>query len=429
MDKQHELKRMKRLALLLLLLAAATFIITLFLPPGFWVSGVKAIAEAAMVGALADWFAVVALFRRVPVPFISRHTAIIPRNKDRIGENLGRFVQEKFLDTDSLLNLIRRHDPSQLLAQWLNTPGNADRIGRHLLQVMRGFLDLTDDARIQTFMRRAVHRAIDRVDLSQTSAMVLESLTRNNRHQALLDAAIDQLLKLLHKPATWEFIALQLVRWLKREHPIKAKMLPTEWLGEHSAELVANAVDSLLDDVAMDQGHELRLGFNRAVEKLIVRLQNDPEMAARAEEIKGWLKEDATFNRYIGELWNDMRNWLKADLSSEDSRVQEKVRDAALWLGETLAADPALRDSMNQHLEQAARSVAPEFASFLTRHISDTVKSWDARDMSQQIELNIGKDLQFIRINGTLVGGTIGLILYLLSQLPAALPMVKSWLF
>ncbi|QIA53641.1 DUF445 domain-containing protein [Pantoea agglomerans] len=425
MDKQHELKRTKRLALLLLLLAAITFIVTLFLPPGFWVSGVKAIAEAAMVGALADWFAVVALFRRVPVPFISRHTAIIPRNKDRIGENLGRFVQEKFLDTDSLLNLIRRHDPSNLLAQWLNAPGNADRIGRHLLQVMRGFLDLTDDARIQTFMRRAVHRAIDKVDLSQTSALLLESLTKNNRHQALLDAAIEQLLKLLHKPSTREFIAMQLVRWLKREHPIKAKMLPTEWLGEHSAELVANAVDSLLDDVALDQGHELRLGFNRAVDKLIVKLQNDPEMAERAEEIKGWLKEDASFNRYIGELWNDMRNWLKADLSSDDSQVQEKVRGAALWLGETLAADPALRDSMNQHLEQAARSVAPEFAGFLTRHISDTVKSWDARDMSQQIELNIGKDLQFIRINGTLVGGTIGLILYLLSQLPQLLPLLS----
>ncbi|MEB7538020.1 DUF445 domain-containing protein [Pantoea anthophila] len=428
MDKQRELKRTKRLALSLLLLAALTFVVTLFLPPSFYVSGIKAIAEAAMVGALADWFAVVALFRRVPVPFIARHTAIIPRNKDRIGENLGRFVQEKFLDTDSLLNLIRRYDPSTLLAQWLNAPGNADRVGRHLLQVMRGFLDLTDDTRIQTFMRRAVHRAIDKVDLTQTSALVLESLTKNNRHQALLDAAIDQLLKLLHKPTTREFIANQLVRWLKREHPIKAKMLPTEWLGEHSAELVANAVDSLLDDVALDQGHELRLGFNRAVEKLIVKLQSDPEMAARADEIKGWLKEDASFNRYIGELWNDMRSWLKADFSSEDSRVQAKIGDAARWLGETLAADPALRDSMNQHLEQAARSVAPEFARFLTRHISDTVKSWDARDMSQQIELNIGKDLQFIRINGTLVGGTIGLILYLLSQLPAVLPVVKGWL-
>ncbi len=419
MDKYQQLKRSKRLALSLLLIAAATFVVTLFLPPNVWVLGLKAIAEAAMVGALADWFAVVALFRRVPVPFISRHTAIIPRNKDRIGENLGRFVQEKFLDTDSLLALIRRHDPSQMLAQWLNTPGNADRIGRHLLQVMRGFLDLTDDQRIQRFLRRAVHRALDKVDLTQSSALLLDSLTKNNRHQELLDAAVQQLLRLLHKPGTREFIAAQIVRWLKREHPIKAKMLPTEWLGEHSADLVANAVDSILDQVALDQGHELRLGFDRAVQRLIERLKTDPEMAERAEGIKSWLKEDESFNRYIGELWQDLRGWLKDDLNSEDSRVQERVRLAALWLGETLAADDALRASMNQHLEDAARRVAPEFAAFLTRHISDTVKSWDARDMSQQIELNIGRDLQFIRINGTLVGGTIGLILFVLSQVPS----------
>ncbi|WP_288443291.1 DUF445 domain-containing protein [uncultured Pantoea sp.] len=425
MDKYQQLKRSKRLALSLLLIAAATFVVTLFLPPTFWVLGLKAIAEAAMVGALADWFAVVALFRRVPVPFISRHTAIIPRNKDRIGENLGRFVQEKFLDTDSLLALIRRHDPSQLLAQWLNTPGNADRIGRHLLQVMRGFLDLTDDQRIQRFLRRAVHRALDKVDLTQSSALLLDSLTKNNRHQELLDAAVQQLLRLLHKPGTREFIALQIVRWLKREHPIKAKVLPTEWLGEHSAELVANAVDSILDEVARDQGHEFRLGFNRAVQRLIERLKNDPEMAERAETLKHWLKEDESFNRYIGELWQDLRRWLKSDLNSDDSRVQERVRLAALWLGETLAADEALRTSMNQHLEDAARSVAPEFAAFLTRHISDTVKSWDAREMSQQIELNIGRDLQFIRINGTLVGGTIGLVLFLLSQLPGWLQTLR----
>ena len=424
MDKITELKRTKRLALLLLLIAAAIFIITLFLPANFWVSGIKAIAEAAMVGALADWFAVVALFRRVPVPFISRHTAIIPRNKDRIGDNLGRFVQEKFLDTDSLLALIRRHDPSQMLASWLNRPGNADRVGHHLLQVMRGFLDLTDDERIQRLMRRAVHRAIDKVDLTQSGALMLESLTKNNRHQELLDAAVEQLLHILHKPDTRTFIARQIVRWLKREHPMKAKMLPTEWLGEHSADLVANAVDSILDEVALDQGHELRLGFNRAVERLIVRLKSDPEMAERAEVIKSWLKEDESLNRYIGELWQDLRAWLKQDLNSEESKVQDKVRLAALWLGENLAADEALRHSLNQHLEEAARSVAPEFSGFLTRHISDTVKSWDARDMSQQIELNIGKDLQFIRINGTLVGGTIGLILYLLSQLPGLLPLL-----
>jgi len=418
MDKETELKRVKRIALLLLCLATATFVVTLFLPPGIWVSGIKAVAEAAMVGALADWFAVVALFRRVPVPFISRHTAIIPRNKDRIGENLGRFVQEKFLDTPSLLQLIRRHDPAQIVANWLSVPANAERVGYHLLQLMRGFLDLTDDARIQRFMRKAVHAAIDKVDLTQSGAMILESLTKNNRHQALLDAAVEQLLALLNRPGTREQIARQIVRWLKREHPMKAKMLPTEWLGEHSADLVANAVNSILDDVSQNSGHEVRLGFNRAVERLIEKLKHDPEMVERAETLKSWIKEDEALNRYIGELWQDVRGWLKADLDKEDSRLRQQVAAGARWFGETLVNDSALRASLNQHMEQAASSVAPEFANFLTRHISDTVKGWDARDMSRQIELNIGKDLQFIRINGTLVGGTIGLILYLLSQLP-----------
>ncbi|WP_264289562.1 DUF445 domain-containing protein [Duffyella gerundensis] len=418
MDKETELKRVKRIALLLLCLAAATFVVTLFLPPGIWVSGIKAVTEAAMVGALADWFAVVALFRRVPVPFISRHTAIIPRNKDRIGENLGRFVQEKFLDTPSLLQLIRRHDPAQIVANWLSVPANAERVGYHLLQLMRGFLDLTDDARIQRFMRKAVHAAIDKVDLTQSGAMILESLTKNNRHQALLDAAVEQLLALLNRPGTREQIARQIVRWLKREHPMKAKMLPTEWLGEHSADLVANAVNSILDDVSQNSGHEVRLGFNRAVERLIEKLKHDPEMVERAETLKSWIKEDEALNRYIGELWQDVRGWLKADLDKEDSRLRQQVAAGARWFGETLVNDSALRASLNQHMEQAASSVAPEFANFLTRHISDTVKGWDARDMSRQIELNIGKDLQFIRINGTLVGGTIGLILYLLSQLP-----------
>lgn len=377
MNKLIELRRAKMLALSLLLIAAATFVVTLFLPPNFWVSGVKAIAEAAMVGALADWFAVVALFRRVPIPIISRHTAIIPRNKDRIGENLGQFVQEKFLDTQSLVALIRRHEPALLIGNWFSQPENARRVGQHLLQIMSGFLELTDDARIQRLLKRAVHRAIDKVDLSGTSALMLESMTKNDRHQVLLDTLIAQLIALLQRDKSRKFIAQQIVRWLESEHPLKAKILPTEWLGEHSAELVSDAVNSLLDDIS----------------------------------------------RYLSELWGDLREWLKVDINSEDSRVKERIARAGQWFGETLIADDALRASLNGHLEQAAHRVAPEFSAFLTRHISDTVKSWDARDMSRQIELNIGKDLQFIRVNGTLVGGCIGLILYLLSQLPALFPL------
>ena len=421
MDKITELKRAKRLALSLLLIAVATFVTTLFLPPNFWVSGVKAISEAAMVGALADWFAVSALFHHLPIPFISRHTAIIPRNKDRIGDNLGQFVQEKFLDTQSLLTLIRRHEPAKMIGVWFSQPDNARRVGQHLLQVMSGFLELTDDARIQRLLKRAVHKAIDKVDLTQTSAMMLESMTKNNRHQRLLDAIIAQLIALLKRDNSREFIARQIVHWLKTEHPRKAMLLPTEWLGEHSADLVSDAVNSLLDDITQDRTHQIRRAFDRATLKLIDNLKTDPGMLAKAENIKSYIKNDDAFNRYLGELWADLRNWLKEDMRSEDSRVQKRIAEAGLWFGETLTADDALRASLNSHMEQAVIRVAPEFATFLTHHISDTVKSWDARDMSQQIELNIGKDLQFIRVNGTLVGGFIGLVLYLLSQLPALL--------
>lgn len=420
-----ELKRTKRLALSLLLIAAVTFVITLFLPPGFWVSGLKAIAEAAMVGALADWFAVTALFHRVPIPFISRHTAIIPRNKDRIGENLGVFVQEKFLDTQSLIALIRRHEPAHMIGQWFSKTDNAQRVGQHLLQVMSAFLDLTDDARIQRLIRQAVHKAIDKVDLTHSSALLLESLTKNNRHQELLDAVIAQMLALIKRDSTRAFIAHQIVRWLETEHPRKAKLLPTEWLGEHSAELVSNAVNSFLDDVSHDQGHQIRQAFDRAILKFIENLKHSPQMAEKADNIKSYLKEDEAFNRYLGELWGDLRQWLKVDVNAEDSRVKQRIAEAGQWLGETLVADSALRASLNEHLEQAVQKVAPEFATFLTRHISDTVKSWDAQDMSRQIELNIGKDLQFIRINGTLVGGAIGLVLYLLSQIPTVLPLLN----
>lgn len=430
MDKESELIRAKRTPLLLLCIAALLFIATvlypLWYPNNDWVSALKAVSEAAMVGALADWFAVSALFRRVPIPLVGRHTAIIPRNKDRIADNLAMFVQDKFLNTESLLTLIRRHDPAQIIARWLSQPDNAARLGGYLLKIVRGFLDLADDTRIQAFMRRAIHKAIDKVDLTQSAAMVLESLTKNNRHQALLDDAIAQVLHLVNKPATHDFIAQQVMRWLKREHPLKEKMLPTEWVGEKSAELAANAVKSILNDIEQDGAHEIRQGFNRAVQRLIERLRSDPEMADKAEEIKAYLKQDEALNTYISQLWGDLRNWLKEDLDKPDSTLHAKVSAAGQWLGETLMQDASLRASLNQHMEEAATSAAPEFSAFLSSHISDTVKSWDAKDMSHQVELNIGKDLQRIRINGTVVGGVIGLILWGLTQLPALIGWIRA---
>lgn len=426
MDKEQELRRSKRNALGLLLIAAALFVITLFLPPNFWVSGLKAISEAAMVGAMADWFAVVALFRRVPVPFVSAHTAIIPRNKDKIADNLAVFVQEKFLAPATLINLIRQHDPAQMLTDWLNAPENAQRFAKYAVKLIRGFLDVTDDQRIAQLIRRAIYRVIDKIDLSASIATLLESLTKNGRHQELLDQAMDQLEILLAKDSTRTFISAQIVGWMKREHPMTARLLPTGWLGRNGADMVSNAVNSVLDDMGNDKTHAFRKGFDRSVQSFIWKLQNDPATAQKAEEIKQYLKDDEKLNAYVLQLWGDMRNWLKEDLENEDSRVLAKVTESGQWLGNALAQDEKLRSSLNLQMETIAGKVAPDFAAFLTRHISDTVKGWDPRDMSRQIELNIGKDLQFIRINGTLVGAFIGLALYLLSQLPVVLPWVME---
>ena len=426
MDKEHELRRSKRNALGLLLTAAVLFVVTLFLPPNFWILGLKAIAEAAMVGALADWFAVVALFRRVPMPFIAGHTAIIPKNKDKIADNLAIFVQEKFLAPESIVELIRKHDPARMISDWLNAPDNAPRFAHYLVKMMRGFLEFTDDQRIAQLIKRALFRVIDKIDLSQSVATILESLTKDGRHQALLDQAMDQLEALLAKESTRSFISTQIVNWMKREHPLTAKLLPTGWLGRNGADMVSNAVNSVLDDMGNDQSHAFRKGFDRSVQKFIWTLQNDPAAAQKAEEIKQYLKNDEKLNDYVMQLWSDMRGWLKEDLDSPNSRVRLKITESGQWLGQALEQDEKLRASLNLQMETVAARMAPDFAEFLTRHISDTVKSWDARDMSRQIELNIGKDLQFIRINGTLVGAFIGLILYLLSQLPVVMPWVLA---
>ena len=381
-----------------------------------------------MVGGLADWFAVAALFTRIPTPFpfISSHTAIIAKNRNKIADNLGVFIHEKFLDLPSIVGLIRRHDPAQKIADWLVSPAHADQLGRYIVQLLGGMLDFVEDARIQKFIRRAMHTLIGKVDLSRSAAAILDNLTKNGRHQELLDGAIEQLIVLLRAPATGRFISQKIIEWLKNRHPLKEKILPSEWIGDHGAELISSAINELLAEVAKNPAHQLRVNFDEVVNRLISRLKSDPALLEQGEEIKRYLQNDENFNGYVGELWGELRDWLQRDLSSVDSVLHRRVMASGQWVGRALAQDPALRESLNLHMEEAARAIAPNFAEFLTRHISDTVKNWDAGDMSRQIELNIGKDLQAIRINGTLVGGIIGGLLYLFSLLPDLLQRLAA---
>ena len=284
MNKETELKQAKTRALLLLLAATASFVITVFLPRSAWVDALKAVSEAAMVGGLADWFAVTALFTRIPTPFsfISSHTAIIPKNKDKIADNLGVFIHEKFLDVPSIVGLIRKHDPAQKIADWLITPANADQLGRYIVQLLGGILDFVEDARIQKFIKEAMHALIEKVDFSKSVGAILDNLTKDGRHQELLDGGIDQLIVLLREPETGHFISQKIIEWLKNRHPLKEKILPSEWIGDHGAELMANA----LGDAVLWMGrqwHRLVAGIKadfklRAAEAQLLRM-SDRELA------------------------------------------------------------------------------------------------------------------------------------------------------
>jgi uncharacterized membrane-anchored protein YjiN (DUF445 family) len=412
-SEQHaQLARAKRRALLLLVLMAATLVLSFWLPPGLFAQGLRMTCEAAIVGGLADWFAVEALFRPLPVPLIGRDTDVIARRKDEIGENLARFVQDKFLDADSLAALIRRHDLAASLGSWLTQEDNTRRLGGFLVKCMAGSLQLVEADRVQHLLKQATRAVMDDVDLSRSAGEVLDTLTAGGRHQELLDQVIAKMLQLLGKRGTREAIADKIVLWLKTEHYRKQLVLPTEWLGDKGSELIAEQLGRFLDEVRHDPSHGLRTAFDAQAADLIARLKGDPVMQQKAEAIKRYLLNDEDLGRYASEVWRTVSEWLHKDLEDSDSQIHRNLMAAAQWLGREISGDAELRRTLNTQLEAAARSAAPEFSAYLTTHIRDTVKNWDAREMSEQVELSIGTQLQKIRVNGTLVGGVIGLLLF-----------------
>lgn len=415
-DQAAALQRAQRQALGLLLLVTSVFIACSVVASNLWINAIQATAEAAMVGALADWFAVRALFHRVPIPLIGRHTAIIPRNKDRIGQNLATFVRDKFLDPASLVDLLRRHDLIERLAQWLLVPNNARHLGQQVARMLAATLDVVQDRQVEHLIRKAIRAFIGRIDLTQTLARLLEALTHQGRHQALLDDALTQLISVLQNDSTRSIIAHTIVQWLKKEHPLKEKMLPTDWLSDQGATMLASALEGLLADVAQNPQHQLREKFDAAVQLFITRLQQDPAWAQKGEEVRRYLQTNPTLGQYVQTLWQGLRSSLQRDLADEHSALARHVRTMGLWLGQSLAQDTALRQTLNERLQQWAHGLAPELSQFVAQHIQDTVQRWNANDMARLIELNIGKDLQYIRINGTIVGGLIGLVLFSLSH-------------
>ncbi|MHB0874254.1 MAG: DUF445 domain-containing protein [Acidithiobacillus ferrooxidans] len=417
-DRTRRLRVLRRWALGLLLGALALFLVAAahdFAGPWAWVG---AFAEAAMVGALADWFAVVALFRHplgLPIP----HTAILPRNKARLARRLAEFIRDHFLEAEAIVRLLRRADPATWLAQWLSDAGNSALLARQMTVLLQQGLALSDDRELRSALRAALGRQLQGMDGARWVGSILALLTEDHRHQTLLDDGIQRLRHWLDGEDTQSLLADQIGAMLKRAYPTLFAWMGTVMdpatLSENLARNLVKAAHQLLQEIADDPEHPRRLAFDRWMQDAILRLQTDAAFQARVQRWQHGLITHPAAQAYVDGLLGDLRSWLETDLQRPDSRLQGQVQRLSQQLGLFLGEQPALRDALNGYLEDSARRLAPALRDGLAQHIEATIHAWPDKDMVRLLEEGVGTDLQYIRVNGTLVGGMIGIAIHALA--------------
>lgn len=412
-NQQRALSRVKWISTLLLVFAAILYVFARLYEHqhAAWPIA-AAISEAAVVGALADWFAVVALFRHpmgIPLP----HTAIIPRSKYQIADRLAAFITGNFLGTEAILHRIRSFDPAAKLAEWLSKSESAEVLGRYGVRAISYGLRAIEDQRIHRFIFDTVVAKLERIDFALLGGQLLDTLTQGGRHQQLLNEAIHQFRVLLDDASTQEKVAKLIAREFEGWRKYLMNFVPVdEMIGSFSAKKLIHAVSRLLDEIDEDPKHPLRGKFDAFVAEFIVKLKTDQAFRSKGEEIRDQILKQPELADYLRGLWVQLRTWLEHDLNSVESSIRARIVVATLGLGEKLRDDKDTRSWINEQILAAAVPLCEENRERIGKFISDQVHGWDERYMTQQLELNIGKDLQYIRINGTLIGGLVGLLLY-----------------
>lgn len=413
------LARMKSVALGLLLLAALLYVLASRMAAAHPAWGyLAAFAEAAMVGAIADWFAVTALFRHplgLPIP----HTAIIPRKQARLGRNLADFICTHFLTTPQVMAKLQSFDAAGRLAGWLGKPEHAAAVGEHLVGIARYGVGALRDERVRQFIQRTATAKLREVDLAAVSGQLLDVLTSEGRHQAVLDEVLAQLDAWLQSEATQQRIAASLsAQFSSLRFRLFGKDIPLdEKAGQWSADKVVRRVSALIGEVSRDREHELRGQFDAWMAGFIERLKADPDFRLKGEQIREQLLAHPRVAGYLRGLWDELVDWLQADLADPESSLRRRLIQLSLRLGAALTADAEMRRWINEQLLEVTPSLVERYRDSIGRYIAERVEAWDSAELVGQLERVVGRDLQFIRINGTLVGGLVGLLLHALSQL------------
>ena len=382
-----------------------------------WAFGLLvAMAEAAMIGGLADWFAVVALFRHPLGQRWIPHTAIIPNRKDALGRALADFICNHFLEPGEVMRKLDEFDPASRLAVALSRPENAARAGRLVVDLSPHLLALLDSERLHAFLERLTREQLRRMDVAALAGQVLEVMTHQRRHQALLDSVLRDIAGVLTDPGTQETVAARIapqlwsvLRLTGLDEPVARRL----------AERVVAGVGDLVDEMASEPDHELRLRFDHYAADFVARLRSDPALQRKVGEMRDRLLDDPALPRYVRGLWDDVLAWLRQDLLREDSEIAARAGRVAMVLGERLSGDDSMRDWLNGWLRATVEPMVDRYRGSIRDFIVERVGRWDTRELVDELELSVGSDLQYIRYNGTAIGALIGGVLFGIVQLIA----------
>lgn len=403
-ERARRLARMKALALGLLVFMFALYLLTGFYEahyPGL--SYLRAFAEAATVGALADWFAVTALFRHplgIPIP----HTAIIQRRKDDIGQTLSRFVADNFLVPEALAPRLERVPFAGSLSNWMQRPANADRLAADLAGVLRRVLSFTDNRALRDLTKESLRNLLDKARLTPMFGQLLEFLLLKDPDQTLVNGLLVLARRQLanNRQSLQQSLSDRTPWWLPR------------FVDRRIFDRLVDELDQYLadtrhkdDDAAKEQLLELLNG-------LVVALKTDPVLIQRGEDLKEQVLEHPWLLQHLSRLINDFSAWLSDNLDDPNSDLRQRLVDGVSVLGQRLESDEALKLDLDKSCRDTVLYVVQRYNDSIASVISETVKNWDAQATAERIELQVGRDLQFIRINGTLVGGLVGLSLHLI---------------
>ena len=406
-ERERRLALMQRRATGLLVVMTGVFVaLVLLTGDGGWQGYAKAAVEASLVGGLADWFAVTALFRHplgVPIP----HTAIIRERKDQFGRTLGDFVQENFLTPDVIIERLRGAHVTDRVRQWLSDRRNAEAIARHATELLVGAADVVKDEDVHRAVEEAFSRGVEALPVASLGGRALRLMTEQGRHQELLGAVLRGLERFLddNHDALRDRFGQESPWWLP------------DAMEDRVFERLVDGVHNLLRSVAEDDEHEVRAQFDAWVDQFVDRLEHSPELQARGEELKRELLAHPELRAWSSSLWGEVKETLREQATRPDSELRQRMADVVLAAGERLHDDPALAAKLDELVESAVCYLAEHFHDEIGKLVTSTIERWDAEETSRKLELLLGPDLQFIRINGTVVGGLAGLAIHGIAQL------------